>query len=194
MNKCICVIPARGGSTRIPKKNIRDFHGKPIIAYSIEAASQSKFFDQVIVSTDSEEIGNIARSYGAEIHIRSDEMSRNEVGTQEVMKTVLEYIGIKQGIACCIYATSPLMSVEDLKIGYRYLIYNKHRYALSVGTNPLLDAAQFYWGGVNSFLDGISLYGIDTSMVPIAAERVCDINTEEDWKRAEAMYEALQNG
>ena len=87
MVKCIAIIPARGGSKRIPRKNIKEFYGKPLIAYSIQAALESKLFDKVIVSTDDEEIANIAKKYGAEVpFMRPKELSDDFTGTGEVVK------------------------------------------------------------------------------------------------------------
>lgn len=201
----ICIIPARGGSTRIPKKNIKLFHGKPIISYSIKTARESKLFDRIIVSTDSDEIENIAlaresldldRTYQeVEIHHRSEAMAENGVGTQEVVKSVLEDLGDDGSMVCCIYPTSPLMCVDDLKFGVEVFGYNDDDpdYSFSVGTNPLSDAGQFYWGYASCFLEGLPLFSAGTIMIPIADNRVCDINTPEDWARAEKMYEALHS-
>lgn len=191
----LCVIPARGGSRRIPKKNIRLFHGRPIIEYSIETAQESGIFDLIIVSTDDPEIANVAHHAGAEVMMRSEEMSRDEVGTQEVMEYVLrEQDDDRFKIACCIYATAPLMTTADLKDGYDLLIDNPWytRYAFSVGSEPLRDAGQFYFGFIEEFLMGTPLITSSSIMVPIDEKRVCDINTEEDWRRAEEMYKLLR--
>ena len=193
MSKCIAIIPARGGSKRIKKKNIRMFHGSPIISYSIETAKQSGLFDEIIVSTDSKEIADASRKYGSTFHRRLDEMSQNEIGTQAVIKNVLEELGIKDGIVCCIYPTAPLMSVVDLEYGFNVLINDDFTYAFSVGTNPLCDAGQFYWGHVEDFLVDMPLIDTNTAMIPIADDRVCDINTIDDFHRAEKMFEALHN-
>ena len=190
----ICIIPARGGSTRIPNKNIKDFKGSPIISYSINTARESGLFDRIIVSTDSKEIADVAREYGAEIHYRSAEMSENEVGTQAVVKNVLEELEIENGLVCCIYATSPLMSTEDLSHAKDVLTYQNDGqldYAFSVGATPLCDAGQFYMGWAKAFIKEVPLIGDNTAMIPISDDRVCDINTPEDWARAEKMYAVL---
>lgn len=188
----VAIIPARGNSVRIPNKNICLFHGKPIIAYSIETAQRSRLFDRVIVSTDSEDIARVARYYHAEVLMRSDEMSRNEVGTQAVMRYVLgEQLGLAHGIACCIYPTAPLMLEEDLLVGYR-LVKHGARFAMSIGDTPLADAGQWYWGRVSAFVESLPLIHPRTAMVPIPAERVCDINTIDDWQRAEELYNNLK--
>lgn len=193
----IAVIPARGGSTRIPHKNIKLFRDKPIIAYSILAAKASGLFDHIVVSTDDETIAVIAQNWGAIPHMRDPYYGKNEVGTQAVMRECLFKMGLKvqdKHVACCIYATAPLMSVADLSRGYIWLMGTAHSaYAFSVGTDPLQDAGQFYWGKTAAFLTDTPLIGPSTIMVPVMANRVCDINTPADWKRALRMYEALHH-
>lgn len=190
----ICIIPARGDSRRIPRKNIRMFHGKPIIAYSIEAAKESRLFDDIWVSTDDEEIARIAHEYGARSHYRSEESARDNVGTQLVMSVVLRdlYQSSLLGYACCIYPTAPLMRQQDLYDGYCELKDNAADFAFSVGTGPLSDAGQFYWGTVKAFVDNRPLISPESIMIPVPETNVCDINTEEDWLRAEQMYLALK--
>ena len=119
----IAVIPARGGSQRIPLKNIKLFHNKPIIAYSIEKAFQSKLFNHVVVSTDNSFIAAIAAQYGAEVWWRHPLCGADDVGTQAVMQECLDGLPYchYEDYACCIYATAPLMSVEDLIVGYEQL-------------------------------------------------------------------------
>lgn len=118
----IAIITARGGSKRIPKKNIKEFCGKPIIAYSIEAAIESGVFDEVMVSTDSEEIADVARKYGAKVpFMRSDETSDDFATTADVLAEVInEYE--KRGRAfddlCCIYPTAPFVTAQKLKEAY----------------------------------------------------------------------------
>lgn len=115
----LAIIPARGGSKRIPRKNIRDFFGKPIIAYSIETALQSKTVTDVVVSTDDEEIATIARQYGAEVpFMRSKKNSSDFAGTVDVVLEVLEElekIGRTYSNVCCIYPTAPLLSTSTIK-------------------------------------------------------------------------------
>ena len=123
----ICIIPARGGSKRIPKKNSKLFLGKPIIAYSIEAAMKSQLFDVVMVSTDDEEIASIAIEYGAKIpFMRSAEASNDYATTFEVIKEVLEVYKEKYhrqfDTACCIYPTAPFVNAVDLKNSFKTLI------------------------------------------------------------------------
>lgn len=114
----IAVITARGGSKRIPYKNIREFCGKPIIAYSIQAAINSRMFDEVMVSTDSEEIASIAKKYGAEVpFLRSEKTSDDYATTVDVLIEVLECYeaaGKKFEFLCCLYPTAPFVTGEKL--------------------------------------------------------------------------------
>lgn len=116
MPKPICIIPARGGSKRIPKKNIKDFHGKPIISYAIESAIKSGLFSRIIVSTDDNQIAEISLKYGAEIpFLRSAKNSDDHATTFDALREVinrLDYLDFDT--ICCIYPCSPLITVEDL--------------------------------------------------------------------------------
>lgn len=190
----ICVIPARGGSQRVPRKNIRDFHGKPIIAYSIETALKSGLFGGVWVSTDDDEIADVAKKYGAEVLNRSPHMAANNIGTQEVMAWHLKFNLISTSkYACCLYATAPMLQAERLIRAYEMLECSSGTpYVVPVGT-WLQDPGQFYFGKINAFLRGYPLHSSDTKMVWINPNTECDINTEEDWNRAEEMYAALHN-
>lgn len=131
-NNCIAIITARGGSKRIPRKNIKDFCGKPIIAYSIEAALGAGIFDEVMVSTDDEEIADIARKYGAKVpFMRSEETSNDYADTTDVLKEVLnEYKkrGREFDYFCCVYPTAPFVTEEKLRKCFKLLesddVYN----------------------------------------------------------------------
>ncbi len=127
--KAIAVITARGGSKRIPKKNIRDFHGKPIIAYSIEAALSAGIFEEVMVSTDSEEIADIARKYGAQVpFMRSAETSGDYATTADVLLEVLaeyEKRGRSFQYLSCIYPTAPFVTAARLREAYDLIIEKK---------------------------------------------------------------------
>jgi N-acylneuraminate cytidylyltransferase len=180
----ICIIPARGGSVRIPRKNIKPFFGKPIILYSIETALASELFDQVIVSTDDDEIKAIAQKAAAWVHFRPP--GWDELGTQEVASRIVEAFSPVPELVCVIYATVPMLSVEDLKVGLAR--NNATTFALSVGTDPLRDAGMFYWGTGEAFCERVRLFNYDTRMVPIPEERICDINEPYDWSLAEKMY------
>lgn len=132
----IAVIPARGGSKRIPRKNIKPFCGKPMIAWSIMAAKESGLFDRIIVSTDDAEIAEVARLWGAETpFVRPPELSNDFAGTTEVIAHATQWAlheGVKLEAVCCIYATAPLIQAEDLKKGLNALECGNWDYAFSV--------------------------------------------------------------
>lgn len=136
----LAVIPARGGSTRIPRKNIRRFIDKPIIAYSIETAIASKLFDRVAVSTDDEEIADISREFGAEVpFLRPKELADDYVGTNSVVAHAIKWFrdqGCSVDYACCIYSTAPFVQVNYLKEGWDKLIQSNLSFAFSVTTYP----------------------------------------------------------
>lgn len=191
--KCVAVIPARGGSRRVPLKNIKTFHGKPIIAYSIESAKQSGLFDSIYVSSDSKAILRVAEDCGAIPLFRHESLSSDEVGTYKVTQAVAGHLRLTaDDFVCCLYATSPLLSVSDLKEGYLELLKLDADHAISIGYPPLQDAAQFYWSTVDALYRNIEYFDTSTVLIPVKPERICDINTPEDWTRAEQMYIALQ--
>lgn len=132
----LAVIPARGGSKRIPRKNIKLFCGKPIIGWSIEAAQDSECFDRIIVSTDDEEIADIARSFGAEVpFLRPKNLSDEHSGTIPVIAHAIEWQsrnGREAAHACCIYPTAPFIQPSDLILGMEMLLNNDVAYAFSV--------------------------------------------------------------
>ena len=122
----VAVIPARGGSKRIPRKNIRQFSGKPIVAYSIDAAIKSGLFDRVIVSTDDEEIAEVSIKLGAEIpFMRPAELADDFTGTNAVTRQAIQWLNehdAKVDFACCIYATAPFIQVRYLQEGHQKLL------------------------------------------------------------------------
>lgn len=127
--KTLAIIPARGGSKRIPRKNIKDFLGKPIIAYSIQTALQSGLFDEVMVSTDDEEIAAVAMQYGAKVpFMRTNETANDFATTIDVLNEVIsgyrKRLNINFEYACCIYATSPLIQSNHLRDGFNILMDN----------------------------------------------------------------------
>ncbi|RJP85535.1 MAG: pseudaminic acid cytidylyltransferase [Desulfobacteraceae bacterium] len=223
----VAIIPARGGSKRIPKKNIKLFLGKPIIAYSIEAAQKSGLFDRIIVSTDSEDIGKVAMKYGADIpFMRPVELADDYTGTNAVVKHALQRFadsGEKVDYACCIYATAPFLEPRYLMAGYEKLIQTSASFVFSVTSfefpiqravrintdgsveafYPDLikmrsqdleelfhDAGQFYWGKTGSFLNDTDIYASGALPVILPRHSVQDIDTIEDWERAELMFQA----
>ena len=225
----IAVIPARGGSKRIPRKNIKEFCGKPMIAYSIEAALQSDCFDKVIVSTDDTEIAEVAKKYGAEVpFMRPVELSDDYSGTIPVIRHAIEWFvqqGFNPQLVCCLYATAPLVTPEYLQQGLQQLKETDAAYAFTVTSyafpiqraikiHPELgmemfdpesfntrsqdleeawhDAGQFYWGKVDAWLTGKVLFGPESSPIILPRHQVQDIDTPEDWTRAEWLFKAMQ--
>ena len=139
-NNAVAIIPARGGSKRIPRKNIKDFHGKPLIAYSIEVALKSKLFDKVIVSTDDEEIAKIAMQYGAVIpFLRPKELSDDFTGTGAVVEHTMNYLkqqGENYDFICTIYATAPFLDKKYLIEGFEKLKNSNAKNAFSCTSMP----------------------------------------------------------
>lgn len=225
----VAIIPARGGSKRIPRKNVKDFCSKPMIAWSIEAAKASGCFDQIIVSTDDPEIADTARAWGATVpFIRPAELSDDYTGTLPVIRHAVEWLGQHEDpveYACCIYATAPFVSAEDLRTGLALIRQANCSYAFSVtsyafpiqravritGQGRLAmfqpehfgtrsqdleeawhDAGQFYWGTVQAWQEEQPLFSERSAPVKLPRHRVQDIDTPEDWARAEWLFKALQ--
>jgi pseudaminic acid cytidylyltransferase len=136
----IAIIPARGGSKRIPRKNIKEFHGKPMIAYSIEAALESKCFDKIIVSTDDAEIADVAIKYGAAVpFIRPADIADDYATTLDVIKHAIEFTELQEwGVknVCCIYATAPFLTSAFIQRGFVELTSNCIDYAFSATSFP----------------------------------------------------------
>lgn len=224
----VAVIPARGGSKRIPRKNIREFAGKPMIAHSIECALQSRLFDRVIVSTDDEEISRVAQDFGAEVPFRRPkELSHDHIGTTEVIAHAIRWLRsemVDPSAVCCIYATAPFMRQEDLKQGLTILEAGNWQYVFSATTfvfpifrsfkkdpqgglemffpeqfnalsqelpEALHDAGQFYWGRPLAWSSGVRIFGPTSTVVLIPQWRVQDIDTPDDWVRAEHIMSII---
>lgn len=220
----VAVIPARGGSKRIPRKNIREFSGKPMIAYSINCALQSGLFERVIVSTDDEEIAVVAKKFGAEVpFVRPPSLSDDYTGTTEVIAHAIEFLqnqGETLSAVCCIYATAPFVQAEDIRQGWEALDSGDWDYAFTVTdfAAPIFrsfkqtaegglemffpeyfatrsqdlpvalhDAGQFYWGRPAAWLEGRRIFDRRSKPVMIPRWRVQDIDTPEDWVRAEIL-------
>lgn len=193
----LAIIPARGGSTRIPRKNIRLFYGKPIIAYAIEAAQESNLFNHIVVSTDDREIAEVAAKYGAEISIRPAELGKNEIGTWAVTRHAARgYIADEdEGVdkVCCIYATNPMIDISDLCNAEGEL--DAHiDHVISVGYPSLRDASHFYWSTIHAIAADIGYFARESTTVcyKVDENRICDINTEDDFLKAEKMYAELR--
>jgi N-acylneuraminate cytidylyltransferase len=225
----VAIIPARGGSKRIPRKNIKEFCGKPMIAWSIEAALKSGCFDRIVVSTDDAEIAEVARQFGAEIpFMRPSSLSDDYTGTLPVIRHAVEWLrdnGSPVSEACCLYATAPFVSPEDLKRGQKMLHSEACSYAFSVTSYafPIQrairitskgrvamfypehfqtrsqdleeawhDAGQFYWGVAQAWQDEKPIFSEEAVPVTLPRHRVQDIDTPEDWARAEWLFRAMQ--
>ncbi|MGC9457318.1 MAG: pseudaminic acid cytidylyltransferase [Halothiobacillaceae bacterium] len=150
----VAIIPARGGSKRIPRKNIKPFCGKPMIAWPLEQAQLSGCFDRIIVSTDDEEIAAVAREYGAETpFMRPEHLSDDHAGTTEVIAHAIEWLesnGETPEAVCCIYATAPFIQAEDLRQGLKRLQDNEDApYVFSVTSYafPIQRAIRLDGGG-----------------------------------------------
>jgi len=227
----ICIIPARGGSKRIPKKNIKNFLGKPIIAYSIEAAISSGCFDRVIVSTDDPGIAKVAMQFGAEApFLRPKKLSDDHTGFIPVIKHAIEWLEENENdaidIACAIYATAPFITASNIIKSLEYFKEKKSGYCFSATTFPFpiqrafkinkearvemfepenynkrsqdleeayQDAAQFYWGHASEFKKGTPAFSDKASVFVLPRHLVQDIDTPEDWLRAELMYQVVND-
>ncbi len=222
----IAVIPARGGSKRIPRKNIKPFAGKPMIAYAIEAALESGLFAHVAVSTDDPEIGAIARAFGAETPFaRPAELADDHTPTAPVIAhaaAACEALGWSAEFVCCIYPGVPFILQADLKAALQLLQDTKEAdYSFPVTEFPSAiqralrrtptgrmtsfspeyelvrtqdlepayhDAGQFYWGRRSAWRDNPRVHNSGLGLV-IPNWRVVDIDTPEDWVRAETIFQ-----
>uniref|UniRef100_A0A7C2AXU1 Pseudaminic acid cytidylyltransferase n=1 Tax=Pseudomonas graminis TaxID=158627 RepID=A0A7C2AXU1_9PSED len=228
----VAIIPARGGSQRIPRKNIKLFNGEPMIAHSIRAARASGAFDQVVVSTDDEEIADVARHYGADVpFMRPSDLADAFTGTAAVIQhalCTLDALDQRFDYACCLYATAPLLQARYLRQGLEVLRAAAEKsYAFSVCSfgfpvqRALLidsdgslgamhpecrsvrsqdlpvayqDAGQFYWGRSDAWLRGDTVFSELSLPVILPRHLVQDIDSPEDWLRAEYLYAALKAG
>lgn len=221
----VCIIPARGGSKRINKKNIKNFAGKPIIKYSIDMALNSKLFDQVIVSTDNNEIAQLAKKFGAKIPFkRPDSISDDFSGIQAVITHGINFLrreNKEPKLICCLLATAPFVKIGDLikgknslkKIKEDRFTFSATKYnfpiqrALSIDNQNLShclnedkvkqrsqdleeffhDAGQFYWGTAKAWFSKKNIFE-ESMPILLPSWQVQDLDTLEDWKRAELMY------
>jgi len=226
----ICIIPARGGSKRIPRKNVKLFCGKPIITYSIKAALASGCFDQVIVSTDDDEIAEVARQYGAITpFVRPKELSDDYCGTLAVINHCINWLiesGTKPSYVCTLYGTSPFVKAKSLQHSFEQLkSQSKKIYCFGVCEYPVpiqqafkilaqdkiemfepdsfgertqdlepayFDAGQFYWGTTQGFLSEQCMFSPAAIPYVLPKYEVHDIDNNDDWILAEAMFNALQ--
>jgi len=181
--RLVAIIPARGGSKRIPRKNIREFMGKPVIAYSIEAALS---FDALVyVSTDDAEIAFVAREFGASVIERPAELADDRTGTPEVMAHAVKRLGrglLEIHKVACIYPCAPLIDAGELMRGHGYILQDDVHYAFSIGTDPLRDAGQWYWATARTWERQEPIFSPRSRMIPV--RYAIDINTEADWQLA----------
>lgn len=224
----VAIIPARGGSKRIPRKNVREFAGRPMIAWSIDAVRRSGCFDRIVVSTDDDAVAAVAEAWGAEVPFRRPaELSDDRATTLPVVAHAVRWLrdaGSDVAVACCVYATAPMLRPDDLARGAALVAADGVDYAFACTTFPFpvhralrLDAAgrlemlfpehertrsqdlpevfhdagQFYWGRAEAWLEGRPVYGPRSVPVMIPRERVQDIDTPEDWARAEVLHRVL---
>ena len=222
----VAIIPARGGSKRIPRKNIRPFLGKPIIAYSIEAARSSECFDKVVISTDDEEIAEVAKNFGAEVpFIRPPELSGDYAATVPVIKHAIQMLEQSESDiseVCCIYATAPFLDAEIIRTALNKLLSSDCAYVFTATEFPypiqraltldsdgrvsmvdpsahltrsqdlemcFHDAGQLYWGRRDSFLAEMPMFTNKSSTILLPRYKVQDIDTEEDWIKAEQLFQ-----
>lgn len=225
----LAVIPARGGSKRVPRKNIRSFCGKPMIAWSIEAAIASGCFDRIVVSTDDAEIAEVARAHSAEVpFMRPPELADDHASTIPVVRHAVQWCaddGQLPDLVCCIYATAPFIDPADIAQGLDVMQKDKCDYAFTVANfaSPIQralritkagwavmfhpqwydtrsqdlepayhDAAQFYWGRARAWLDEVPIFKSVAAPIVLPRCRVQDIDSENDWIRAELMFRSLQ--
>lgn len=188
MPSTVCIIPARGGSVRIPRKNIKPFAGQPMLVHAINKARATRLFDEILVSTDDDEIATVAERHCAHLHYRNtDDGSR---GTQQLAADIL---GPKDAsIACALYPCTPLLTVEELIMGWRLLVTASQGCPLfvhSMSDDKGTDAGGYYWGFAFAFVRGIAL---ESSRIGVQVQHHRDINTPADWDDAERRYLALQ--
>ena len=226
----LAVIPARGGSKRIPRKNVREFCGRPMIAWSIEAALQSGCFDKIVVSTDDDEIAAISVAEGAEVPFRRpSNLSDDYTATSPVVAHAIQWCsdaGSPPDKVCCLYATAPFVNPVDIVQGLRQLEASDADFAFSVTSYPFPiqravrvnesgrvnmfqpehfltrsqdleeayhDAGQFYWGTATAWLENRPIFSAKSAAVFLPRHRVQDIDTPEDWQRAELMFSVIRS-
>ena len=225
----LAIIPARGGSKRIPRKNIKDFNGKPMIGWSIEAALESCSFDDVWVSTDDTEIAVVAEKFGAKVpFIRPAELADDHTGTSAVVRHAIRWAQqqqLKPEFVACIYATAPLLQPQMLNQAMQQLqqdptldyVFSGCRFSFPIqralyrteqgrvqAVDPTSipkrsqdlaetfhDAGQFYCGRTQSWLDSKAVFSPSSYLYELPQHLVQDIDTAEDWLRAELLHQLL---
>lgn len=226
----VAIIPARGGSKRIPRKNVKPFYGRPMMAWSIEAALESGLFSSVIVSTDDDEIAEIGVRYGATVPFRRPaELADDRAPTVPVIGHALgalEALGSSFDFVCCIYATAPFVTAADLRAGFEQIggrpdadfvipvtafpypiqrgvriaadgslkmLWAEHELTRSQDLEPAFhDAGQFYWGTKQAFSTRQGFFNGRCYPLVLPRYRVNDIDTDEDWERAEKLFKVIR--
>ena len=225
----LALIPARGGSKRIPRKNIRLFRGRPMIAWSIAAAQASECFDRIIVSTDDQEIAEVATRYGADVpFLRPGHLADDKATTQAVVLHAVHWCdknSVPVEALCCLYATAPFVQPGDLIEGAAMLeksppqsfVFTAASFPFPIqrairinadGTSAMFqpdhfnsrsqdleeayhDAGQFYWARPSAWATTANFFD-DGRPLLLPRWRVQDIDTEEDWKRAELLHQLIE--
>lgn len=224
----IAVIPARGGSKRIPRKNIKPFAGSPMISYAINAARASGLFSHIVVSTDDEEIADISRKLGAETpFVRPADLADDHATTASVIVHAIERcdsLGWQVGAVCCIYPAVPFLRAPDLVAAWKLYEASSADYCFPVAEFPsavqralhrdadgrlspidpanelvrtqdlkpaFFDAGQFYWGSKEAWLGNPRIHSNGIGFV-VPGWRAVDIDTADDWDRAELIHQIVQ--
>lgn len=226
MSVCVALIPARGGSRRIPKKNIREFLGRPALERLVQTLQESGVFDRIYVSTDDEEIAKVAVSSGAEVpFIRPAELSDGFTGARPVIRHAIENLSLHgDSTVGVFYPTAVLLEVRDVVDSLALFSASDAEFVLSVAEFPapiaraltmdedgvispvnpgeqarrtqdlarsFHDLGQFYWGTAGSWLGGTAVVNANTRAHVIEPWRAVDIDTPDDWRRAEMLYRVL---
>lgn len=227
--KNVAIIPARGGSKRIPRKNIKSFNGRPMVAWAIKCALETGLFKDIIVSSDDEEILNISKSEGATVLIkRSLELADDYTPTVPVIANALEIYNTTNNTpsnACCIYPCSPFLKPDDLANSFELFDQSKASFLYPVGlySHPIQrsmkmdkdgkmhfrypehelsrtqdledlyhDMGQFYWGKTDAWLTGMRMH-TDGVGYKVQSWRFVDIDTLDDWERAESYQKIIDS-
>lgn len=191
----IAIIPARGGSQRIPRKNIRNFMGKPMMQWPVEALKKAYLFDLIVVSTDDVEICDLARSLGCDVHTRPKD--DGSMGTQEIASCIVNYRMGSRELAwpadeyCVVYPCTPMLTPEDIWSSLGLWRASGKPFSRSVVGDPATDAGAVYWGYASAFRQRAEMQG-NCHDIAVDDHRFIDINTFEDWAIAESKYQALR--
>ena len=226
----VAIIPARGGSKRIPRKNIKPFLGVPLIVRTLLLLQDARVVDRVVVSTDDEEVAALARDAGAEVpFLRPPELSDDHTGTRPVIQHAIRRLeaeaGTTLGPVCSVYATAVFVTADDLAAARRLLLESPAAFVFTAATYPAPiqralrrrpdgscemvqpehrhtrtqdleeayhDAGQFYWGTRDAWLSDTPTFGSRSRMFLLPRWRVQDIDTPDDWQRAELMVRVAE--